>query len=206
MKTRASGGPMPVAARAGLAGWSRRAAAPGLRSLVAIGLAAIAVVGGAVAHANEALTAAAARDRYTLQAEPEGVLSIAAAQELLGKTPGKPQAVAIAGRVGTRQGSPFLEGKASFFLIEIVDDPHASKPGHDSDDCPFCKKRLAKLPIAAVQFVDAAGAVLPHDSRGLFGLEKGREVVVRGTGIFDPKFPIPVVQLTADGIHVRAKR
>lgn len=168
---------------------------------VALGCVPMALVLG-----NEALTAAAVRDRYSLPAEPEAVLSIAKAQELLGKSPGMPQSVAIAGRVGTRQGSPFLEGKASFFLIEIVDDPHASKPGHDSDDCPFCKKRLAKLPIAAVQFVDAAGAVIPHDSRGLFGLEKGREVVVRGSGVFDPKFPIPVVQLTADGIHVRPKQ
>lgn len=177
-----------------------------LRRLVAIGLVALATGAASLGRANEAVTAAAARNRYTLAAEPAGALSIGAAQELLGKAPGKPQPIAIAGRVGTRQGSPFLEGKASFFLIEIVDDPHASKPGHDSDDCPFCKKRLAKLPIAAVQFVDEAGVVIPHDSRGLFGLEKGREVVVRGTGVFDPKFPIPVVQLTADGIHVREKR
>lgn len=192
---------------AGLAGRRRHVDAIGIpRMWFAIGCAAASVVGAAAVLGNEAITAAAARERYSLAVEPEGVLSIAAAQERLGKNPGKPQAIAMAGRVGTRQGSPFLDGKASFFLIEIVDDPHATKPGHDADDCPFCKKRLAKLPIAAVQFVDESGTVIPHDSRGLFGLEKGREVVVRGSGVFDPKFPIPVVQLTADGIHVRANR
>jgi hypothetical protein len=27
--------------------------------------------------------------------------------------------------------------------------------------------------------------------------------VIRGTAVFDPKLGIPVIQMTADGIHVR---
>jgi hypothetical protein len=96
----------------------------------------------------------------------------------------------------------FVKDKASFSLLEIPDD-HAQKPGHKPDDCPFCKKRAANSPIAAVQFVGADGKELPIDARTLFGLREGQDVVIRGTGVFDPKLGIPVIQITADGIHVR---
>ena len=46
-------------------------------------------------------------------------------------------------------------------------------------------------------------AELPIDARTLFGVKEGQDVVIRGTAIFDPKLGIPVIQLTADGIHVR---
>jgi hypothetical protein len=54
-----------------------------------------------------------------------------------------------------------------------------------------------------VQFVGADGKELPIDARTLFGLREGQDVVIRGTGVFDPKLGIPVIQITADGIHVR---
>jgi hypothetical protein len=57
--------------------------------------------------------------------------------------------------------------------------------------------------MAAVQFLAADGKPIPVDARKLFGVAKGSDVVIRGTGIFDPKLGIPVLQITADGIHVR---
>jgi hypothetical protein len=154
--------------------------------------------------ANEAMTAAVARQRFVLPEEPANATSIADAKASLEKAPEVARPVLLVGQVGAREHDPFLEGKASFIMIDIVDDGHAKKPGHDADNCPFCKKRRAKLPLAAVEFVDESGTVVPIDSRQLFGLQKGREVVVRGTATYNTKLPVPVLQVTADGIHVRA--
>ena len=111
----------------------------------------------------------------------------------------------VVGRIGAKGMDPFLQGKASFSLLEIPADDHAEKPGHNADDCPFCKKRQANATMAAVQFVGADGKVIPADARKLFGVEKGQDVVVRGTGVFDSKLGIPVIQVTADGIYVRPR-
>jgi len=143
---------------------------------------------------------AAVRGRLVLPAEPEGAVTPTAAKEKLTKDP---QPIVLAGRVGARGMEPFLDNKASFVLVEIPADDHAKKPGHDNDNCPFCKKRQANAPMIAVQFVGADGTVIPVDARKLFGIQKGSEVVVRGQGVFDPKLAIPVIQLTADGMYVR---
>lgn len=135
-----------------------------------------------------------------LATEPAGALSLAQAKAKLTTTP---QPVVIVGRIGAKGMDPFLEGKASFSLLEIPADDHAAKPGHNADDCPFCKKRNANSPIAAVQFLGPDGKPIPVDARKLFGVAKGSDVVIRGTGVFDPKLGIPVLQITADGIHVR---
>lgn len=143
---------------------------------------------------------AAVRGQFVLPAEPAGALSPTAAKGQLTKAP---QPVVIAGRVGARGVDPFLDKRASFMLVEIPADDHAKDPGHDNDNCPFCKKRQANAPMVAVRFVGADGKEIPLDSRGLFGIQKGSDVVVRGTGVFDPKLGIQVIQLTADGIYVR---
>ena len=162
--------------------------------------AAMAVMPPAASLAFE-IDPATVRGQLVLPAEPAGAITPAAAKEKLTK---EPQPVVIAGRVGARGGmEPFLENKASFVLVEIPADDHARKPGHDNDNCPFCKKRQANSPMTAVQFVGADGTVIPVDARKLFGLQKGSDVVVRGQGVFDPKLAIPVIQLTADGIFVR---
>jgi len=136
-----------------------------------------------------------------LAEEPAGALTLAQAKAKLTTTP---QPVVITGRIGAKGGmEPFLDGKASFSLLEIPTDDHANKPGHVADDCPFCKKRNANSPMAAVQFLGADGKPLPVDARKLFGVDKGSDVVIRGSGVFDPKLGIPVIQMTADGIHVR---
>ncbi|MFM8283675.1 MAG: hypothetical protein ACKOCW_08955 [Planctomycetaceae bacterium] len=149
---------------------------------------------------------AAARVRMLLAAEPEGALSPTAVKAKLaaqGAPPG-PQPIVLAGRIGAKGMEPFLEGKASFVLQEIPADDHGGKPGHDADNCPFCKKRAAGAPMVAVQFVGADGQVVPIDARKLFGVVKGSDVVVVGKAVFDPKLAIPVIQVTAEQIHVRA--
>jgi hypothetical protein len=169
------------------------------RGRAAMGLVVVACCLTAAAPARGDVDPAALRGRYVLPQEPAGVATLADAKQRLGTTP---QPVVIAGRIGGRGMEAFVKDKASFSLLEIPDD-HAKKPGHKPDDCPFCKKRAANSPIAAVQFVGADGKELPIDARTLFGLREGQDVVIRGTGVFDPKLGIPVIQITADGIHVR---
>jgi hypothetical protein len=167
-----------------------------MRCGVAIGL----LVAAATAVRGAEVDVAAVRGQLLLPAEPAGAVSLSAAKSKLTTTP---QPVVIAGRIGGRGIEPFLQNKASFSLLEIPADDHAKKPGHNADDCPFCKKRNANSPLAAVQFLGADGKVIPVDARTLFGVQKGQDVVIRGTGVFDPKLGIPVLQITADGIHVR---
>jgi hypothetical protein len=143
---------------------------------------------------------AAVRGQLLLPQEPAGAVTPTAAKEKLTK---EPQPIVLAGRIGARGMEPFLDNKASFVLVEIPADDHAKKPGHNADDCPFCKKKQAGTPMTAVQFLGADGKVLPVDSRKLFGIQKGSDVVVSGKAVFDPKLAIPIIQLTADGIFVR---
>jgi hypothetical protein len=153
----------------------------------------------AAADVRAEVDVAAARSRLLLQQEPAGAVSLTAAKDAL---VAEPKPIVIAGRIGGRGMEPFVKGKASFSLVEIPDG-HAAKPGHKAEDCPFCKRRAANAPIAAVQFVGPDGSELPIDARTLFGLKEGQDVVIRGSGKFDPALGIPVIQLTADGIHVR---
>ena len=157
-----------------------------------------------LALALQAVDAASVRQRIVLAAEPAGAVTPTAAKQQLLKAPTNvPQPLVVAGRLGAKGMEPFLENKASFVLLEIPADDHAKKPGHDADNCPFCKKRRADAPMVAVQFLGADGKVIPIDSRELFGVAKGSEVVVKGTAVFDPKLALPIVQFTADGIFVR---
>jgi hypothetical protein len=159
---------------------------------------AVAVAGGVPAAAE--VNVAALRAALVLPEEPAGAIPLGEARQRLAL---EPRPVVVAGRIEAKGMDPFLEGKASFSLLEIPADDHAEKPGHNADDCPFCKKRRANATMAAVQFLGADGKPVPVDARTLFGVDKGRDVVVRGTGVFDPKLGIPVIQVTADGIYVR---
>ena len=161
----------------------------------------LALVVGVVATAAMAeIDMAAIRGSVILAEEPAGALSIADAKSKLTATP---QPVVVAGRIGGRGTSPFGKNEATFSMLEIPTDDHAAKPGHKPDDCPFCKKRAANSPIAAVSFAGADGKVIPLDAQNLLGVAEGQDVVVRGSGFFDPKLGIPVIQINADGLYVR---
>jgi len=159
---------------------------------------ALASLAGPAARAE--LDAATVRRELVLAEEPAGALPLAAARGKLGL---EPKPIVVVGRIGGKGVDPFLDGKASFSLVEIPADDHAKKPGHDADNCPFCKKRQANATMAAVQFLGADGKPIPLDARGLFNVASGRDVVIRGTGVFDPALGVPIIQVTADGIFVR---
>ena len=142
---------------------------------------------------------AATRARLVLPTEPAGAVNPTEAKVGLSTTP---QPLAIAGRIAAKGMDPFVKGKASFAMMQLPDD-HAKKPGHNSDDCPFCKKRLAKAPLVAVQFVNSDGKDIAIDARDLFGVANGQDVVVKGTATFNPKLALPIIQLKGEGIFIR---
>jgi hypothetical protein len=158
------------------------------------------VPAGLLPSARGDVDVAAARRQLLLDQEPAGAVTLAAAKEKLSTTP---QPIVVAGRIGGRGMDAFVKDKASFSMLEIPTDDHGKEPGHKPDDCPFCKRRAANSPIAAVQFVGADGKELPVDARALFGVAEGQDVVIRGTGIFNPALGIPVIQVTAEALHVR---
>ncbi len=176
----------------------------GMRRAIAAlyGILGLALVCVTVCEVRAEVDPAAARQELVLAAEPAGVVSLAEARGKLGL---EPRPIVVAGRIEGKGIDPFLDGKASFSLVEIPADDHAKKPGHDAANCPFCKKRQANATMAAVQFLGADGKPLPLDARGLFGIAAGQDVVIRGTGIFDSELGVPIIQLTADGIFVRPK-
>ncbi|MDA0254345.1 MAG: hypothetical protein O3C39_05790 [Planctomycetota bacterium] len=172
-----------------------------MRAGMLIGLA-LAAAGVMAVPAAAEIDVAAVRESLVLPEEPAGAVSLAEARKGLGL---EPKPVTVAGRIEGKGIDPFLEGKASFSLLEIPADDHAKNPGHNADDCPFCKKRRANATMAAVQFLGTDGKPIPVDARKLFGVAKGQDVVVTGTGVFDAKLGIPVIQVTGDGIFVRPK-
>jgi hypothetical protein len=136
------------------------------------------------------------REQLMLDAEPADVSTIEDAKSRIDSEP----VVTFAGRVDLKSQS--IGGKAStaFMVAEIMDSDHDHGLGGDSD-CPFCKHKAAKAPKAAVQFVDQAGRVLPHDPARLFGIQTGDVVVIHGKGeIIDE---LNLLNVTADSIFVR---
>ncbi len=137
------------------------------------------------------------RSAFLLENAPSGATSIADAKAHLAESP----TVVFEGRVGPGPDNVFTPGKATFLVTELLSDEHTHASGHDAGNCPFCKRRAAKAPLAAVRFVDRSGAVLAMDARDLFGLKMGDSVVISGKGkILDE---LELFEVTANGILLR---
>ena len=106
--------------------------------------------------------------------------------------------VAVRGRIGVGDTPAFEPDRAAFLMSEIIEDPNAGE-GHDVSTCPFCKRRLAKLPRAYVVLVDEAGRELPGPADRLLALQRDEIVQVRGTAQFDPA--INTLTVRAVAIH-----
>src|SRR5262245_48492244 len=101
--------------------------------------------------------AIATRDRILLKSEPEKAVTLDAARE---DAKSKPKVV-VTGRITAAGGEPWVTGKASFIITELLEeDAHSHGPDHNPDDCPFCKHKASKAPMASVQFLDEQGKIL----------------------------------------------
>lgn len=171
---------------------------------VGVALVLACVAGLAGCSLTEPTGALAQGKKYLLPQEPAGaqpVSEVKKAAEQSTEAGSAPVGVVLVGRIGAGAGEPFETGKALFVVSEYDPDAHADGPGHDADDCPFCKRKAAQAPKAIVQIVDDQGRVVATDARQLLGLKKGQVVVVRGRAAFDRDADSLVV--TADGLHVR---
>lgn len=92
--------------------------------------------------------------------------------------------VAIIGQIGGSSDC-FDQSMAAFLMIDVDKDGHASTPGHDPDECAFCKRRRADAPTALVQFLDDKQQPIAMSAKEIFGLQKGQTVLVEGRGRFD---------------------
>jgi hypothetical protein len=148
--------------------------------------------------------------RYLLQEEPDDPVGVAAAFAQLASE-GDSSELTLVGRI-PRQVSPGVapwgENNATFVVVEATasEDADHARPGHDADNCPFCKRRVAegKGPVnslAMIQVVDDQGEVLSGDVRSLLGLKENQIVVARGLAVRDP---LGNIILSARGVFVRS--
>ncbi|MBC8355441.1 MAG: hypothetical protein H8E66_25975 [Planctomycetes bacterium] len=142
----------------------------------------------------------AMRGRLLLEEAPDHAMTITEAKSAVTENAN----VAVIARIAPDLHEAFVPGQAAFLVTEILpeEDGHGGK--QHADNCPFCKRKAAEAPRAAVQFVDESGSPLKADARELFGIRCGDEVVIRGKG--ELLGELNIFQVTADGIYLRNRR
>ena len=140
---------------------------------------------------------AALRERLLLTLEPAAATTIADAKAAAAENPD----VLFVARIAQDEHEAFVPGRAAFLVTEILAD-EAGHGGKDhADNCPFCSRKAAEAPQAAVQFLGESGQPLAVDARKLFGIRPGDTVVIRGQG--EVLAELDMFQVAADGIYVR---
>lgn len=136
-----------------------------------------------------------ARAKLLLSAEPDGGVGVLEAREKLAES----NQLVVVGTIGASDAT-WDPGKAVFTMTDPEIASHG--PGHDPDNCPFCKARKEKTPdaTAIVQVLDEQGEILNVDARQVLQAEPGQTVVVVGTGEINPLGSLVV---SADKIFVR---
>ncbi len=98
-----------------------------------------------------------------------------------------PLPVVVKAKIGSGKGETFEKSSSAFLISEIPEGEHAGDPGHDADNCPFCRAREARAPTVMVRLIDKSGAPFPKGADSLLGLKKGQHVFVKGIGSYDPE-------------------
>lgn len=109
--------------------------------------------------------------------------------------------ILLAGRIDAGDNDPFQAGEASFLISQLPDEGHAADDPDHADNCPFCKRELAKAPKALIRFAGSDGKTLLVQADELFGIKKGDIVVIRGTAVYDKS--VHTVMVEASGIFRR---
>ena len=168
--------------------------------VVAVCLAAVVVITTGCQTREEDPQLSVHRAEILLAQEPSESTSIEDAKKSLSDRSG---AVTIEGQADLEAFEANGRNKALMLVREIISTDHGNQPGHDPSTCPFCKRRLAAAPKAAVEFVDEKGKVLPYAVEALFNLKQGDHVVVKGTAEIDEG--LDIMKVTASGLHVRTR-
>ena len=144
----------------------------------------------------------AAREQFLLANEPDGVEGVLDVQEAYQA----PREVVLVGRIGGVE-NPWSPGKAAFILADPItlSEFAASGSEHVCDDpgCKFCARQKInqlKEGLAAVEFRDAGGRIVPIDARNLFDISEKQMVVVRGQAHVNA---LGCLVVAANGIYIR---
>lgn len=173
-------------------------------SVCAICLALVSIHTGCQRNAPtvDTATTVAARDRYLLDDEPEGVEGVLDVQESYSA----PRDVVLVGKIGGVD-NPWTSGKAAFILADPIAlaEKASTDANHGCDDpgCKFCARKKAdelKEGLAVVEFKDDQGQVVAIDARQLFNVDESHMVVVRGRAHVNE---LGCLVVAADGLYVR---
>ena len=145
-------------------------------------LAMVAIIGCAESIDPEIL---AARQKLVLDTAPDSPLSITEAKA----TAESSTDVTLVGRIDAGDLDPFDTQVAAFILSELPVE-HEQGEGHDADNCPFCKRRAANAPKAHVTMVGDTDSPIAYAAPKLLGVKKGDQVVVRGSGVWNPELNV----------------
>lgn len=145
---------------------------------------------------------AAARRQFLLEDEPEGVEGVLDVQESYES----PREVVLVGQIGG-VANPWTPGKAAFILADpiMLSEIKSSGADHVCNDpsCKFCARQKVnqlKEGLAAVEFQDHRGQVLPMDARNLFEVSEKQVVVVCGKAHVND---LGCLVVAANGLYVR---
>jgi hypothetical protein len=182
---------------------------PGVVSACSLVLIAAIVGCGPGAGPSGSASSSNAPNPYLLAEEPTEPVGVDEVFSLLPEA-GERTELTLVGRIPKQlsQGlSPWGENEATFVVIEATTEgetAHAG-PGHDPDNCPFCKRRREEgkstvNSLALIQIVDDDGKVLPSDVRSLLGLQESQIVVARGEAVRDS---LGNITLATKGLFIR---
>jgi hypothetical protein len=139
-------------------------------------------------------------DRFLLNVEPQGALSISEAKEKFSEEEASFDLVII-GRVAPRDVASLDQHHAVFSISDLTPPGHDHASGHDEDNCAFCRHRAEQAPIAFVEVVDDNGTTLPYGAARLFGLRKGDVLIIRGQAQLNKK--LNLLSVRPDGFFIR---
>lgn len=142
----------------------------------------------------------AMRGRLLLEQAPVDAVSITEAQSAVSENAN----VSIVARIALDEHEAFMPGQATLVVTEIPEDEDGHGGKEHADNCPFCKRKAAKAPRAAVQFVNESGEPLHADVRELLGVKCGDEVVIQGKG--ELLAELDIFQVMANGIYLQDRR
>jgi hypothetical protein len=125
---------------------------------------------------SESTQFAAVRKVVLLTEKPSELQSFAEAKEHVADNP----SVTIRGKIAAGDFDPFEANKSIFTITEIPAESHEGEPGHDADNCPFCKRRAKDAPMALVRVSDEQGNLFPFSAANILGLRKDQVVIVQG--------------------------
>ena len=102
-------------------------------------------------------------------------------------------------KVGSGKGTTFDRNQCAFLVSDIPDGEHAGDPGHDAEDCPFCRQKELLAPTVVVQVVGPDGKVLNFSAETSLGLKKGDHLLISGKGLYDD--PLNCLTIEATGME-----